>query len=214
MLAALNQKYKPQVRLLILVFSLIFLYQMSEVEQELRKYKDSLRKVLEEMCNSAMTRYDLTSELGIYGQLLTYEETRMTTHSSEVLGIPLDIRLLIQLDINLTDWSYGDNVHRKRVMDQFLNKLFSSNSPAPGDCEGHSDSEESQRQCPGCRHGDVPLLLLLPRQEGVGLLQPGVKVQGQDPGQLPGDQRHHGETSKCCPGKFVKTFPTHQRRRL
>merc|ERR1711936_1252312 len=56
---------------------------MSEVEQELRKYKDSLRKVLEEMCNSAMTRYDLTSELGIYGQLLTYEETRMTTHSSE-----------------------------------------------------------------------------------------------------------------------------------
>ena len=95
MLAALNQKYKPQVRLLVLVLSLIFLYQMSEVEQELRKYKDSLRKVLEEMCNSAMTRYDLTSELGIYGQLLTYEETRMTTHSSEVLGIPLDIRLLI-----------------------------------------------------------------------------------------------------------------------
>ena len=95
MLAALNQKYKPKVRVLVLVLSLIFLYQMSEVEQELRKYKDSLRKVLEEMCNSAMTRYDLTSELGIYGQLLTSEETRMTTHSSEVLGIPLDIRLLI-----------------------------------------------------------------------------------------------------------------------
>ena len=57
---------------------------MTELEMEGRKYKEELARMLEEICSSAMTRYNLTAELGIYGQLLTYEESRMSSHSSQV----------------------------------------------------------------------------------------------------------------------------------
>ena len=40
--------------------------------------------MLEEMCSSARTRYDLTSELGIYGHLLTSEETRLRSDKTGV----------------------------------------------------------------------------------------------------------------------------------
>ena len=53
----------------------------------LRKYKEDLARLLQEMSEAAMTRYDLASELGIYGQLLSSEETRITTHSSQVFRI-------------------------------------------------------------------------------------------------------------------------------
>ena len=41
-----------------------------------------MARVLEEMTSSARSRYSLTSELGIYGQLLTYEETRMRSEKT------------------------------------------------------------------------------------------------------------------------------------
>ena len=58
--------------------------QITEVDQALRRYKEDMAKVLEEMCSSARTRYDVTSELGIYGHLLTYEETRLRSDKTEV----------------------------------------------------------------------------------------------------------------------------------
>ena len=66
---------------------------------ELRRYKEDLGRTLEEMSSSAMSRYDLTSELGIYGQLLTNEETRITHHTSQVFRILLKVSELSRQNI-------------------------------------------------------------------------------------------------------------------
>ena len=69
LLGGLGNKYQPQ---------------LAELDLALRKYREDLARVLEEMCSSARSRYSLTSELGIYGQLLTSEETRMRSEKKSV----------------------------------------------------------------------------------------------------------------------------------
>ena len=92
MLAGLATKYHPQVSstsssVRVRVRSDSGSDQFTELDLALRKYKEDLARVLEEMCSSAMSRYDLTAELGIYGQLLTSEETRMRCEKTEVLRV-------------------------------------------------------------------------------------------------------------------------------
>ena len=82
---------------------------------------------------------------------------------------------------------------------------------AQSDCERRRVKAESQDQCPGSRPGDFLLLLLLTHQERVGLLQPGVQVQVEDPGDLPGQQRGLREWHQEW---RVQALPQHQRRRL
>ena len=92
MLAGLATKYHPQVSsasssVRVRVRSDSGSGQITELDLALRKYKEDLARVLEEMCSSAMSRYDLTAELGIYGQLLTSEETRMRCEKTEALRV-------------------------------------------------------------------------------------------------------------------------------
>ena len=60
------------------------LAQITEVDQALRKYKEDMARVLEEMCSSARSRYNLTSELGVFGQLLAYEEKRLRSEKTSL----------------------------------------------------------------------------------------------------------------------------------
>ena len=69
LMTGLAEKYQPR---------------LTEVEVEVERYREDLARILQEMSSSALTRYNLSSELGIYGELLTSEESRMTSHGSQV----------------------------------------------------------------------------------------------------------------------------------
>ena len=57
---------------------------MRVFDAELQRFKEQLRGLYNQMCEYAMSMYDQTLEISIYGQLLTGEESRMVTQPPKV----------------------------------------------------------------------------------------------------------------------------------
>ena len=49
---------------------------MRAMDEEMERLKEQLRELFNRMIQFAMSRYDETLEIGIFGHLLTSEETR------------------------------------------------------------------------------------------------------------------------------------------
>ena len=58
---------------------------MNALDAELQRNKDMLRGLFTDMCQYAMSCYDETLEIGIFGQLLENEETRVRSSSQKVI---------------------------------------------------------------------------------------------------------------------------------
>ena len=57
---------------------------MSSLDAELNRHKEMIRGLFNDMCQYAMSSYNEALEIGIFGQLLENEESRVGSYSQKV----------------------------------------------------------------------------------------------------------------------------------
>ena len=57
---------------------------MSSLDAELERHKEMIRGLFNDMCQYAMVSYNETLEIGIFGQLLENEESRVGSYAQKV----------------------------------------------------------------------------------------------------------------------------------
>lgn len=57
---------------------------MSSFDAELERHKEMIRGLFNDMCQYAMVSYNETLEIGIFGQLLENEESRVGSYAQKV----------------------------------------------------------------------------------------------------------------------------------